>query len=166
MFRRVAMGKGATMTDDQTPEQKLQHWRDKFAELANTLPNAPLDQLTAEQLAELQEVTETAARALGEKAGQWWNWQSSDGMVQADIDSVEDDPLCQIFNIVALEQRKGHGRRALQELRAMYSTIRVIGIGSEGNPNRPFWFKMAREGLVDEMLDIDGNIEWPVTDSK
>jgi hypothetical protein len=154
------------MSDDQTTDQKLKHWRDKFAELAHTLPNVPLDQLSAEQLAELQGATEAAGRATEEKAGQWWNWQSSDGMVQADIDAADGDHRCQIWNIVALEQRKGHGRGALQELRAKYSDLGVIGIGGEGNPNRPFWFAMAREGLVDAMLDIDGNREWPVDDPK
>jgi hypothetical protein len=99
---------------------------------------------------------------VAERAGQWWNWQSSDGIVQAEIDTIEGNPLCQIFNIVAVEKRKGHGRRALQELRAKFSSIRVIGIGSEGKANRPFWFKLAREGLLDVMLDIDGRQEWPV----
>jgi hypothetical protein len=89
-----------------------------------------------------------------------WNWHSSSGKVHAIIDAV--DSYCGIWNIYCTEQRKGHGRAALQELRAKFKTIRAVGIGEEGNPNRPFWFAMAREGLVDEMLDIDGRQEWPI----
>ena len=55
------------MSDEQTTDQKLKHWRDKFAELANTLPRVPLEQLTAEQLAELQAATDAIAQVIETK---------------------------------------------------------------------------------------------------
>ena len=33
------------MTDDQTPDQKLRHWRDKFAELRASMREVPLYRL-------------------------------------------------------------------------------------------------------------------------
>jgi hypothetical protein len=92
-----------------------------------------------------------------------FNWSSSDGTVRASLGYPDgiNRPKCVIYNFATDEKRKGNGRRALQELRKQYSVILVEYIGDESNPNRPFWFTMAREGLVDVLIDFDNGQVWP-----
>src|SRR5262245_53426959 len=87
-------------------------------------------------------------------------WRSADGSVCAEIDSVTGSDQCQVWNMVAGERRKGNGRRAMEELRAQFRFIRIIGCGEPNEPQRLFWDAMAREGLVDELMDIDGHMVW------
>jgi hypothetical protein len=82
-------------------------------------------------------------------------WQSTDGKVTASL-QIHSPTECTIRFFHSIQERQGHGRVALQELRRKYCFIRVDNIGDENHPNRPFWLKMRREGLVDELRDDKG----------
>jgi hypothetical protein len=83
------------------------------------------------------------------------DWKSADGTVMAKFATPEPG-VCNLFNFVSHEQHAGHGRRALQELREMFTCIRALCVGDEA-----FWLAMAHEGLVDELYDFYGLQIWP-----
>jgi hypothetical protein len=89
-----------------------------------------------------------------------YNWQSADGTVQALIGWPAPDEL-DISDFASNEKRKGHGRRALQELRPQYRVIRALCVDLPGTEGRRFWLAMAKVGLVNELYDFETGRIWP-----
>lgn len=84
-----------------------------------------------------------------------FNWLSSDGEVYAYL-SWPASGECNIHEFVAENGLEGEGRNALEELRPLYKTLRAVHRNGR-NRMLEFWLDMARERLIDVVLDSSGD---------
>jgi hypothetical protein len=89
-----------------------------------------------------------------------FNWLSSDGTVHAYLRWPAPGE-CNIHKFAAEEPFKNQERRALQELRVYFQTLRFTAADSWQECERAFWLSMAQQGLIDVVTDRDGTVIWP-----
>lgn len=83
-----------------------------------------------------------------------FNWLSSDGEVYAYL-SWPASGECNIHEFVAENGLECDGRNALGELRPLYKTLRAVHCTGKSR-TLEFWLEMARENLIDVVLDSNG----------
>ena len=88
-----------------------------------------------------------------------FNWLSSGGEVYAYLSWPASDE-CNIHEFVAETGLQGYGRSALAELRPLYKVLRAVHCDNEYLTLK-FWLAVARENLIDAVLDANGEPIWP-----
>ena len=88
-----------------------------------------------------------------------FNWLSSDGEVYA-YRRWPASGECNIHEFVPETAVESYSRRALGELRPLYEILRAVHCDNE-YLELEFWLAMAREKLIDVVLDANGERIWP-----
>jgi hypothetical protein len=90
------------------------------------------------------------------------NWTASSGFTGARIDR-RPNGVFQIsrFNTDRDKWGQGYGREALKEIRAKFQPTKLIAHAVDST-SIAFWSKMLREGLIDDMTDVDGWFVKPI----
>ena len=87
-----------------------------------------------------------------------FNWLSSDGEVYAYL-SWPASGECNIHEFVVETRVQSYGRAALAELRPLYEVLRAVHWAND-HSTLEFWLAMARENLIDVVLDANGAPIW------